>query len=55
MTNALWFLLIGLLMLTRGMTSTVLSKVPFTSAIISRLIALSAVRSSRETRGATLA
>lgn len=34
MTNALWFLLIGLLMLTRGMTATVLKKVPFTSAII---------------------
>lgn len=34
MTNALWFLLIGLLMLTRGMTATMLRKVPFTSAII---------------------
>jgi NhaP-type Na+/H+ or K+/H+ antiporter len=34
MTNALWFLLIGLLMLTRGMTSTALKKLPFTSAII---------------------
>ena len=34
MTNALWFLLIGMLMLTRGMTSTVLKKLPFTSAII---------------------
>ena len=34
MTNALWFLLIGMLMLTRGMTATVLKKLPFTSAII---------------------
>jgi NhaP-type Na+/H+ or K+/H+ antiporter len=34
MTNALWFLVIGLLMLTRGMTATVLRRVPFTSAII---------------------
>ena len=34
MTNALWFLLIGLLMLTRGLTATSLKKVPFTPAII---------------------
>lgn len=34
MTNALWFLLIGLLMLTRGMTSSMLKQVPFTSAIM---------------------
>src|SRR6478609_4826862 len=34
MTNALWFLLIGLLMLTRGMTATALKKLPFTPAII---------------------
>ena len=34
MTNALWFLLVGLLMLTRGMTSTILKRLPFTSAII---------------------
>lgn len=34
MTNALWFLLIGLLMLTRGLTPTSLQRVPFTSAIV---------------------
>ena len=34
MTTALWFLLIGLLMLARGMTSTALKVLPFTSAII---------------------
>jgi len=34
MTNALWFLLIGLLMLTRGLASTSLEKLPFTSPII---------------------
>jgi NhaP-type Na+/H+ or K+/H+ antiporter len=34
MTNALWFLLIGILMLTRGLTSTALQRLPFTSAII---------------------
>jgi NhaP-type Na+/H+ or K+/H+ antiporter len=34
MTNALWFLLIGLLMLTRGLTATPLKKVPFTPAIV---------------------
>lgn len=34
MTNALWFLLIGLLMLTRGLTMTSLQRLPFTSAIV---------------------
>ena len=34
MTNALWFLLVGLLMLTRGLTTTTLKKLPFTSAIV---------------------
>lgn len=34
MTSALWFLLIGCLMLARGLTSTVLKSSPFTSAII---------------------
>jgi NhaP-type Na+/H+ or K+/H+ antiporter len=34
MTNALWFLLIGLLMLSRGLTMTSLQKLPFTSAIV---------------------
>ncbi len=34
MTNAKWFLLIGLLMLTRGLAATALSRLPFTSAIL---------------------
>lgn len=34
MTNALWFLLVGVLMLTRGMTTTHLKRLPFTSAIV---------------------
>ena len=34
MTNAEWFLLIGLLMLTRGLAATALSRLPFTSAIL---------------------
>ena len=34
MTNALWFLLVGILMLTRGLTATALKRLPFTSAII---------------------
>ncbi len=34
MTNALWFLLVGVLMLTRGLSSTALQRLPFTSAII---------------------
>ncbi|CAN5473289.1 cation:proton antiporter [soil metagenome] len=34
MTNAQWFLLIGVLLLARGITSTVLKHVPFTSSII---------------------
>lgn len=34
MTNALWFLLIGFLMLTRGLSTTSLQKLPFTSAIV---------------------
>lgn len=34
MTNAHWFLLIGILMLARGLTSTALQRSPFTSAII---------------------
>ncbi len=34
MTNAQWFLLIGCLMLARGLTSTTLKRSPFTSAII---------------------
>lgn len=34
MTNAWWFLLIGFLMLTRGLTTTSLQKLPFTSAIV---------------------
>jgi NhaP-type Na+/H+ or K+/H+ antiporter len=40
MTNALWFLLVGLLMLTRGMTSTILKRLPFTSAIIYLVVGL---------------
>jgi len=38
MSSALWFLLIGLLMLTRGLTATSLQKLPFTSAIVYLLI-----------------
>ncbi|GIZ51602.1 cation:proton antiporter [Noviherbaspirillum aridicola] len=34
MTNAHWFLLIGVLMLARGLTTTALQRSPFTSAII---------------------
>lgn len=34
MTNALWFLLFGFLMLTRGLSATYLSRLPFTSAIV---------------------
>ncbi|HEY8609611.1 MAG TPA: cation:proton antiporter [Noviherbaspirillum sp.] len=34
MTTAHWFLLIGILMLARGLTSTLLQRSPFTSAII---------------------
>lgn len=34
MTNALWFLLIGVLMLTRGLTATYIHRLPFTSAIL---------------------
>ncbi len=34
MTTAHWFLLVGLLMLARGLTSTALKRLPFTSAII---------------------
>ena len=34
MTNALWFLMVGVLMLTRGMTTTHLKRLPFTSAIV---------------------
>lgn len=34
MTNALWFLLVGVLMLTRGLSATALKRLPFTSAII---------------------
>ncbi len=34
MTNALWFLIIGLLMLSRGLTMTSLQKLPFTPAIV---------------------
>lgn len=34
MTNAHWFLLIGVLMLARGLTTTALQQSPFTSAII---------------------
>lgn len=34
MTNALWFLLVGVLMLTRGLSATALQRLPFTSAII---------------------
>lgn len=34
MTNALWFLLIGALMLTRGITSSVLKRLPVTPAIV---------------------
>ena len=34
MTTALWFLLVGILMLTRGLTDTALKRLPVTSAII---------------------
>jgi sodium/hydrogen antiporter len=34
MNNAHWFLLLGFLMLTRGLTTTYLGRLPFTSAII---------------------
>ena len=34
MTNALWFLLIGLLMLTRGLSKTLLQRLPFTPAMV---------------------
>jgi len=34
MTHELWFLLVGLLMLTRGLTATALKLLPFTSAIL---------------------
>lgn len=34
MTNALWYLLIGVLMLTRGLSKTSLQKLPFTPAIV---------------------
>jgi NhaP-type Na+/H+ or K+/H+ antiporter len=34
MTNGLWFLLVGVLMLARGLTTTSLGRLPFTSAII---------------------
>lgn len=34
MSNALWFLLIGFLMLTRGLTATFISQLPFTPAIV---------------------
>lgn len=34
MTSTLWFLLIGLLMLTRGLSQTCLQKLPFTPAIV---------------------
>lgn len=34
MNNAHWFLLIGFLMLTRGLTTTYLGRLPFTSAIL---------------------
>lgn len=34
MTSPLWFLLIGLLMLTRGLSQTCLQKLPFTPAIV---------------------
>ncbi len=38
MTNAWWFLLIGILMITRGLTLTSMQKVPFTSAIVYLII-----------------
>lgn len=34
MTTVQWFLLVGVLMLTRGLAATVISKSPFTSAIV---------------------
>ncbi|MFS0756153.1 cation:proton antiporter [Noviherbaspirillum sp. 1P10PC] len=34
MTNALWFVLVGVLMLTRGLSATAIKRLPFTSAII---------------------
>jgi NhaP-type Na+/H+ or K+/H+ antiporter len=40
MTNANWFLLIGLLMLTRGLAATALSRIPFTSAILYLVVGL---------------
>lgn len=38
MTNALWFLLIGFLMLSRGLSKTSLQKLPFTPAIVYLII-----------------
>lgn len=38
MTNALWFLLIGLLMLSRGLVPSFLSRLPITSAIVYFLV-----------------
>jgi NhaP-type Na+/H+ or K+/H+ antiporter len=34
MTNALWFLLLGALLLARGLTSSILKRLPFTPAIV---------------------
>ncbi len=34
MTSSLWFLIVGLLMLTRGLTTSFLQKLPFTPAIV---------------------
>ena len=38
MTNTLWFLLVGVLMLTRGLGTTALGKLPFTPAIVYLLV-----------------
>jgi NhaP-type Na+/H+ or K+/H+ antiporter len=40
MTNALWFMLIGFLMLSRGLAATSLKVLPFTSAIIYLIVGL---------------
>jgi sodium/hydrogen antiporter len=41
MTTAMWFLLIGFLMLSRGLAPSLLSQLPFTSAIVYFLVGLS--------------
>lgn len=40
MENGTWFLLIGLLMLGRGLTSTILTRSPFSSLIVYLVVGL---------------